>query len=113
MIVSREARARVAGDLFDDKNMRKLLVVTLLSGVAGIGSAASGSGATLQVSSSTLRFIASAGGESPAPQVLTVTPSGAGSSSFSVQVDSGTTGSAPPHFLLCNRYSEPLRPASL
>lgn len=99
MIVSREARARVAGNLFDDKNMRKLLVVTLLSGVAGIGSAASGSGATLQVSSSTLRFIASAGGESPAPQILTVTPAGSGSSTFSVQLDGGSTGTAAPAFL--------------
>ncbi len=68
-------------------------------GVAGIGTAVIGSGAMLSVSSSALNFSASAGGGSPPPQVLAVTPSGAGSSSFSVQVDSGTTGSAPPAFL--------------
>jgi uncharacterized protein (TIGR03437 family) len=68
-------------------------------GVADIGTAVISSGAMLSVSSSALTFSSSAGGDSPPPQVLAVTPSGAGSSSFNVQVDSGTSGSAPPAFL--------------
>ena len=68
-------------------------------GVADIGTAVISSGAMLTVSSSALEFSGSAGGDSPSPQVLAVTPGGAGSSSFNVQVDSGTTGSAPPAFL--------------
>ena len=68
-------------------------------GVADIGTAVISSGAMLSVSSSALTFNSSAGGDSPPPQVLAVTPSGAGSSSFNVQVDGGTTGSAAPAFL--------------
>jgi len=104
--------ARVAGDLFDDKKMRKLVLVTLLCGVAGIGSAAGSSGATLQVSSSTLRFIASEGGDSPAPQILTITPVGSGSGTFNVQLDGGSTGTAAPAFLSVQPLSG-TAPASL
>ena len=68
-------------------------------GVADIGTAPVTSAAVLTVSPTALQFSSSAGGESPAPHFLTVTPSGAGSSNFNVLLDGGSSGSAPPSFL--------------
>ena len=68
-------------------------------GVADIGTAPVTGAAILTVSPAALQFSSTAGGESPAPHLLTVTPSGSGSSNFNVTLDGGSSGSAPPSFL--------------
>ena len=60
--------------------------------------------ALLQVSSSQLNFSALFGGDSPAPQTLVVSSSSLTPVSFTVQLDSGTTGSAVPR---CERSVGP------
>jgi uncharacterized protein (TIGR03437 family) len=55
--------------------------------------------ALLQVSSNQLNFSALFGGDSPAPQTLVVTSSSDLPVNFSIQLDSGTTGSAVPRWL--------------
>ena len=53
----------------------------------------------LQVSSTQLNFSALLGGDAPAPQTLVVTSSSVAPVNFSVQLDSGTTGSAVPRWV--------------
>lgn len=55
--------------------------------------------ALLQVSSNQLNFSALLGGDAPAPQTLVVTSASVAPVSFSVQLDSGTAGSAVPRWL--------------
>jgi uncharacterized protein (TIGR03437 family) len=68
-------------------------------GVADITTTPGGGAATLSVSPSTMQFSGPVGGDSPPPQILSVTPATSGSAKFNVQVDGGSVGSAPPAFL--------------
>jgi uncharacterized protein (TIGR03437 family) len=59
----------------------------------------SSSSASLQVSPAFLQFSAVQGGNTPGPQTITVTAPGTSQAGFTVQLDSGTTGSVSPAWL--------------
>lgn len=82
------------------------------SGTTSLSVAASAASAPIQVSSAQLQFNAFQGGDSPGPQMVSVTTGVTTQAAFSVVIDSGTQGSATPSWLSISPSST-VTPASL